>query len=267
MMQDRVLQVLQLLQHKETGDYSMSLTNQFIGTNVILNDSSISGYESMGFNIKSMTQDVLQGQFRITTANPIPLMPYGDRYTWAKYGHFILHNGIIPSDNSTAGSDDESPENPNKHSMADNENSLTVNHRDCLISFLWTDPDGAASFIVDASSTCLIDQFLNNTFRTLTKGTKKGYFFDEVIEKNADLTVTSICVIAKEATKIPLAVFTDLFHHRFKKKIYLESTLELLQQFCIKLVNHSETFRIWVGDLQKYCLHCTRCHRAITIPD
>ncbi len=44
MMQDRVLQVLQLLQH------------EFIGTDVILNDSSISGYESMGFNIKSMTQ-------------------------------------------------------------------------------------------------------------------------------------------------------------------------------------------------------------------
>jgi hypothetical protein len=72
MMQDRVLQVLQLLQHEETGDYSMSLTNQFIRTDVFLNDSSISGYENMGFNVKSMTQDAL---------GPIPLMPYGDRYT------------------------------------------------------------------------------------------------------------------------------------------------------------------------------------------
>ena len=79
--------------------------------------------------------------------------------------------------------------------------------------------------------------------------------------------VSSICVIAKEATKIPLSIFTDLFHNWFKKKIYLESTLELLQQFYIKLANHSKTFKIWVGDLHKYCLHCTRCHRAITIPD
>ncbi len=119
----------------------------------------------MGFNVKSMTQDVLQGQFTITTDDPILLMPYGNRYTWAKYGHFILHNGIIPVDNSAAGSDDESPENPNKHStMADNMNSLTVNHRDCLISFLRTDPDSAASFIVDTSSTCLIDEFVNNFF-------------------------------------------------------------------------------------------------------
>jgi hypothetical protein len=91
-------------------------------------------------------------------------MPYGDRYTWAKYGHFILHNGIIPAENSAAGSDDKSPENPNKQSMADNMNSLTVNHRDWLILFLPTDPDGAASFIVDASSTCSIDEFLNKIF-------------------------------------------------------------------------------------------------------
>ncbi len=142
-----------------------------------------------------------------------------------------------------------------------------MNHHDCLISFLQTDPDGAASFIVDARSTCLIDEFLKNTFQTLTKGTKKGYFFDELIEKNGDLIVTNICVIVKEATKIPLAIFTDLFHHRFKKKSYLESALEILQQFYIKLVDHSETFRIWVGDLHKYCLHSARCHRAITRPD
>ena len=112
-----------------------------------------------------------------------------------------------------------------------------------------------------------IDEFLKNTFRTLTKGTKKGYFFDKLIEKNSDLIVTSICVIVKEATKIPLAIFTDLFHHRFKKKTYLESTLEILQQFYIKLVDQSNTFRIWVGDIHKYCLHYTRCHRAITRPD
>jgi hypothetical protein len=51
--------------------------------------------------------------------------------------------------------------------------------------------------ILDASSTCLIDEFLENTFRALTKGTNKGYFFDELIEKNADLIVTSICANVK----------------------------------------------------------------------
>jgi len=145
--------------------------------------------------------------------------------------------------------------------------SLTVNHHECLILFLQTDPDGAASFVVGARSAHLIDDFLKNTFRALTKGTEKGYFFDELMETNADSVVSSICVIAMEATKIPLAIFTDLFHHRFKKKLYLESKLELLQQFYIKLVNQSNHFCIFVGDLHKYCLYCTRCHCAITRPD
>ncbi len=96
MMQDRVFQLMQLLQHDVTGDFSTSLTNQFIEIDVVLNDSSISGYEYMGFNVKWMTQDVHQGQFTITTENPIPLMPYSDRFTWAKYGHFILYSGLIP---------------------------------------------------------------------------------------------------------------------------------------------------------------------------
>ena len=113
MMQDHVIQVLQLLQHDVTGDYSICLTNQFIGTDVILNDSSISSYENMGFNDKSMTQDVHQGQFTITTEDPIPLMPYRDRFIWAKYGHFILYFGIIPINNTVAGVHDKCLTNKN----------------------------------------------------------------------------------------------------------------------------------------------------------
>jgi hypothetical protein len=103
MMQDRAFQLVQLLQHDVTRGYSITLSNQFIGTDVILNDSSISGYESMGFNTKSMTQDVQQGQITITVDKPIPLMPYSDKFTWAKYGHIILYFGIIPTNNSVAG--------------------------------------------------------------------------------------------------------------------------------------------------------------------
>jgi hypothetical protein len=259
MMQDRVFQLVQLLQHDVTGDYSMSLTNQYIGTDVVLNDLSVLGYADMGFNVKSMTQDVQQGQFTINTEDPIPLMPYSDRFTWAKYGHFILYSGLIPVHDKE--SHDKSV------AVGVNDESVTNHHRDCLITFLRTDPDGAASFVVDARSARLIDEFMKSTLRALTKGTEKGYFFDKEIETNADLVISSVFGIAKEATKIPFTVVTDLFHHRFKKKPYLESTLELLQQFYIKLADHSKHYCIFVGDLHKYCLHCTRCHRAITRPD
>jgi len=78
-------------------------------------------------------------------------------------------------------------------------------------------------------------------FRLLTKGTEKGYIFDAFIEQNADFTVSSICVIAKEATKIPLSIFTDLFHHRFKKKklvgINIGTIAAVLHKTCRSLQN------------------------------
>ena len=216
MMQDRVFQLVQLLQYDVTRGYSITLTNQFIGTDVILNDTSMSGYESMGFNTKSMTQDVEQGQFTITVDNPIPLMPYSDRFTWAKYGHHILYSGIIPTNNSVAEVDKANQTN-SYPLVATHDINLTATHRECLILFLQTDPGNAASFCVDASINQKINDFLNNIFRSFTKGKDKGNFFDQICEKNMKSVALSIGDIAKEATKIPFAIFTNLFHYRFKK--------------------------------------------------
>ncbi len=50
----------------------------------------------MGFNIQSLTQAVVEGEFNVVTNDPIPLIEYGNSYSWAKYGHHIRHRGIIP---------------------------------------------------------------------------------------------------------------------------------------------------------------------------
>jgi len=202
----------------------------------------------------------------ITVDNPIPLMHYSDRFTWAKYGHHILYSGIIPTNNSVAGVDKASHTNSNPL-VGIHDLNLTVTHREGLILFLQTDPENAASFGIDASINRRINDFLNNTIRSFTKGKDKGNFFNQIWEENMISVASSIGDIAKEATKIPFAIFTNLFHYRFKKKSYLESTLELLQQFYIQLDDLSVEFCLFVGDLHKYCLHCTRCHRAITRPD
>jgi len=69
-----------------------SITNHFIGVDVQLSKISLNGYESVGFDVRSLTQDRDQEQFTITitTQMPIPLAIYDDRYTWAKYGCLIL---------------------------------------------------------------------------------------------------------------------------------------------------------------------------------
>ncbi len=117
----------------------------------------------MGFSGKLMTKDVHQGQLTITTEDPIPLMPHSERFTWAKYSRFILYSGIIPINNTVAGVHDKGLTNKN-FVVGDHDKSLTVNHCECLISFLQTYPNGATSFVIDARSTCIIDEFLKNTF-------------------------------------------------------------------------------------------------------
>jgi len=69
--------------------FSTFITNHFIGVDVQLSKISLNGYESMGFAVRSLTQDRDQEHFTISTQTPIPLNIYYDRYTWAKYGRLL----------------------------------------------------------------------------------------------------------------------------------------------------------------------------------
>jgi len=66
-MQDCVLQVMQLIQYQNYSTFSTSITNNFIGVDVQLSKMSLNGYESMGFDVRSLTQDRDQEQFTVTT--------------------------------------------------------------------------------------------------------------------------------------------------------------------------------------------------------
>jgi len=72
-MQDRVLQLMQLIQYWNYSTFSTSITNHFFGVDVQLSQISLNGYKSMGFDVKSLTQDRDQEQFTITTQMPISL--------------------------------------------------------------------------------------------------------------------------------------------------------------------------------------------------
>ena len=65
-------------------------------------------------------------------------------------------------------------------------------------------------------------------------------------------------------TTIPLNLFTNLCVKRFPKHSFLESTLEILQQFEIKLESHEEYFYLVMGDCSKYSINCVRCKKRIT---
>ncbi len=70
--------------------FSTVITNKFIGEEFCLGQTSINGYEAIGFDVTQSTQDEEQRLFTIKTNMPIPMLVYGDSFQWAKYGHHIL---------------------------------------------------------------------------------------------------------------------------------------------------------------------------------
>jgi hypothetical protein len=85
---------VQLIQYRHVSLFSTIITNEFIGEEFCLDQTSIDGYEAMGFDVTQLTQEEEQSLFTIKTNMPIPMFVYGDNFQWAKYGHHILPSSL-----------------------------------------------------------------------------------------------------------------------------------------------------------------------------
>ncbi len=90
--------------------------------------------------------------------------------------------------------------------------------------------------------------------------------FEQLLEQPANPInlVKFLMEMAVGTTTIPLNLFTNLCVKRFPKHSFLESTLEILQQFQIKLESHKDFFFLVMGDYSKYSINCVRCKKRIT---
>jgi hypothetical protein len=93
-MQDQLLQLVQSIQNCHASSFSTVITNEFIGEEFCLGETSINGYVAMGFDVTQLTQDEEQSLFTIKTNMPIPMLVYEDSFQWAKYGHHILPSSL-----------------------------------------------------------------------------------------------------------------------------------------------------------------------------
>jgi hypothetical protein len=85
---------MQMIQYCHVSSISTIITNQFIQEEFCLGQTSINGYEAMGFDVTQLTQDEEQSLFTMKTDMPIPMLVYGDSFQWAKYGHHILPSSL-----------------------------------------------------------------------------------------------------------------------------------------------------------------------------
>ncbi len=247
-MQDRLLQLIQIFQylHRKI-KLNLIITNKVVGSDIVLPSWSKLGFTSMGFDTSTLTQDSDEiGYFGLTTDCPIPMFQYGDRYTWLKYGYHILHPDLKRTYTS----------------------GLETTYRKTLSTFLQTDLLGMQSFQMELHRHSETYNYVASIFPENIVHANKAIFFDELLSVPSQKTKEMFSFFMKKADKatvLPLSLFSNLFHQRYPKHQYLESTLELLQQFYIAIKKSDDAYHIFPGDRYLTSLKCMRCHKCISL--
>ena len=139
-------------------------------------------------------------------------MHYGDCYTWAKYGYHVLPPDI----------------------QCSCKNVEIKGYRHAIRCLLRADLYQMDYFQLEIHTESELLQQLKSCIPKDTPRDDRGAQFDLFFANNENETKTlfkKLQEIATFATDIPLSIFTNLLHQRYPKHRYLESTLELLQQF------------------------------------
>ena len=107
-----------------------------------------------------------------------------------------------------------------------------------------TDLDGNLYSTPNCHTSAKIESYLSHFFPSHQDKKTSGSMFNQLLLHPATTNnlVEFITEMAVGTTMIPLNLFTNLCVKRFPKKSFLESTLEILQQFEIKLESHEEFF-------------------------
>ncbi len=193
------------MQYCHASSFSTIIFNEFIGEEFCLGQTSIDGYEAMGFDVTQLTQEEEQSFFAIKTDMPIHMFMYGDSYVqWAKYGHHILPSSLDLTRLNKA--------------------SLNQTFWNSLIEFVCTDLDGNLSSTLNPLTAFRLDDYLSRLHEGLSETANKGDLFDQQMlhQKSKRKFIEDIGDIALFATQIPLSIFTNLFHQRFEKHSMLE---------------------------------------------
>ena len=106
-----------------------------------------------------------------------------------------------------------------------------------LRSFLQNDVKGFVSFQPFKSSCDDIDNYINNLVHGEMTAMQRISYFDQIssiTNKDSNEIFFFLAGKASKATIVPFSVFLNPFH-RFNWHRFLESTLEILQQFYIAI--------------------------------
>ena len=91
-MQERLLQIMQMIQYRNIKAWKTVLTTASIGNQIGFDNLSAIALESMNFQVKYTSKTTTA-----TIKNLVPTIFYSDQLTWIKYGKSIT--GVLDTKN------------------------------------------------------------------------------------------------------------------------------------------------------------------------
>ncbi len=100
-----------------------------------------------------------------------------------------------------------------------------------MTEFLQTNIDGSFDFLLNAIAIQSLEKYLKTFYTPPLDIVQISSIWGQLlsIEKTIDTIVEELWECARKVSIIPFSIFMSMFHQRFMKHRFLESTLELLQ--------------------------------------
>jgi hypothetical protein len=193
--------------------FAVSLTSKDIELDVNINQDSIDVCEGLVFDISTFNEDGLGDLFTFGMSMPIHMVQYQDSFSWSKYSHCLF--SIDPS-----------------RTILEMNNVHELFYQN-MTEFLQTDIDGSLDFLLNEITVESLEKYLKTFYMPPLDIDQIFSIWDQLLPniKTIDTVTEEVWEFASKATIIPFSIFTSMFHQRFKEYRFLESTLELLQQF------------------------------------
>jgi hypothetical protein len=244
-----LLQLLQIFQHLHHNiKFQLLITNDVVGDDVTLQYWSRLAHSSMEFNTSTLTQDCKDIVFfGIQTDYPIPMFQYGNLFTWEKYGYIIIHPDLTCTVVLSG---------------------LDKTYRKTVTTFLKTDMSGIVNVQMQLHLQAEINLYLSSIFPKDMSRSQRPSYFDQFLATRTKPVPEMFSFSAKKGQRSNCSpiflIFMNLFHQKFPKHQFLESTLELQQQFHIAIKECVDTYKMFPGDQYLLSIKCMRCHNCIS---
>jgi hypothetical protein len=123
-----------------------------------------------------------------------------------------------------------------------------------LNEFLQTDIDGSIDFSLNAIIIQLLEKYLKTFYMPPLDIDQIFSIWDQFLPnpKTRDNVIEEVWEIARKSTIIPFSIFTSMFHQCFTEHRFLESVLELLQQFYLQVESIALDYKVFPGNQSKF---------------